>query len=66
MEVNGQLHAPAALDPRKELPVPIGLGGWLDTTVGLDVVEMRKNLCTCWELNPDRPARSLAIRSGLE
>jgi hypothetical protein len=34
MEVNGQLHAPAALTPGKELPVPIGEeAGWAPQSV---------------------------------
>jgi hypothetical protein len=43
MEVSDQLHAPAALPPRKELPVPIveEAGSYLTTT--LHGVTMQKN-----------------------
>jgi hypothetical protein len=44
MKECGQLHAPAALPPRKEPPVPIGLGGWVDLRASLDDLEMRKFL----------------------
>jgi hypothetical protein len=41
LEVSGQLHAPAALPPGKEPPVPIGYEvGW--TSAGLDDLEKRK------------------------
>jgi hypothetical protein len=40
MEVSGQVHAPAALPKRKELPVPIGYeAGWAP-----EPVWKRKNL----------------------
>jgi hypothetical protein len=59
MEVGGQLHAPAALPPRKEPPIPIRQeAGWAPEA-GLDAVEQRKICCSCQELNPGRPARSL-------
>jgi hypothetical protein len=44
LEVSGQLHAPAALSPGKEPPVPIGQeAGWAPRA-GLDDVEKRKFL----------------------
>jgi len=43
MEMSGQLHARAALPPRKEPPVPIGLGGWVGPRAHLDAVAKRKN-----------------------
>ena len=36
MEVGGQRHAPAALPPRKRLPVHCIGGGWLGLGVSLD------------------------------
>jgi len=43
MEVNGQLHAPAALSSAPGTP---SIGGWVDTRVGLDTgVAWRKNPC---------------------
>jgi hypothetical protein len=41
VEVRGQLHAPAALAPGKDLPVPMGLGAG-SAPVSLDAVEKRK------------------------
>jgi hypothetical protein len=35
MEESGQLHAPAALPPGKNLRI-YGLGGWVGTRTGLD------------------------------
>jgi hypothetical protein len=60
MEVNGQLHAPAALPPRKYPPVTHWIGGWVDPRVGLDAVEKRK-LLQCRESNPGRPARNPSL-----
>jgi hypothetical protein len=61
--VSGQLHAPAALPPGKEPPVPIGIGGWVDPTTGLDDVEKRIFLILPGlELRPlRRPARSQSL-----
>jgi hypothetical protein len=39
MEVNGQLHAPIALLPRKQ---PHCIGGWMGPRAGLDAMEKRK------------------------
>jgi hypothetical protein len=37
MEVSGQLHAPAALPPEKEPPVPLGYeAGWAPELSGCD------------------------------
>jgi hypothetical protein len=38
MEVSGQLHAPAALPPGKELLVPISIGGWVGPTADPEAV----------------------------
>jgi hypothetical protein len=55
MEVSGQLHAPAALPPGKELLVPIGKeAGWAPRAV-LDAVVRRKILSFCRESNPRTP-----------
>jgi hypothetical protein len=43
MEVNGQLHATAALPPRKS-PGTHWIGGWVSPRAGLDTVEKRKIL----------------------
>jgi hypothetical protein len=59
MEVSGQLHAPAALPPGKEPPVPIEKGGWVGPRVGLDAV--KRKILHCRESNPGRPARSPSL-----
>jgi hypothetical protein len=52
MEGSGQLHAPAALSPGKELPVPIGYEtGWAPEPIW--------TRCSCRELNSSRPARRI-------
>jgi hypothetical protein len=38
MEVSGQLHASAALPPRKEPLIPIWIGGWVGPRAVLDAV----------------------------
>jgi len=38
MEVSGQLHAPATLSPRKELPGTHWIGGWVGLRTVLDTV----------------------------
>jgi hypothetical protein len=57
MDVSGQLHASAALTPRKELPGTHCIGGWVGSRRGLDTVEKREILY-CLELKPVRPALS--------
>jgi hypothetical protein len=42
MEVIGQLHAPTALFPRKELSCIHWIGGWVGLRAGLDEVVRRK------------------------
>jgi hypothetical protein len=42
MEVNGQLHAPAALPPVKQLPSIHCIGGWVDPRAGLNAVAVAK------------------------
>jgi hypothetical protein len=42
MEMNGQLHAPAALPPGKEHLIPIWTGGWVGPRAVLDTVVKRK------------------------
>jgi hypothetical protein len=44
MEVSGQIHAPPALPPGKELSVPIGQGAIWAPGPGLDAVAKRKVL----------------------
>jgi hypothetical protein len=59
----GQLQAPAALPPRKELPGTHWIGGWVGSRVGLDDVEKRKILTLPgFELRPlGLPARSQSL-----
>jgi hypothetical protein len=52
MEVSAQLHAPAALHPRKQPPVPT-VGGWVGPRAGLDVMKKRIFSCPYRESNPD-------------
>jgi len=59
MEVSGQLHAPAALLPGKEPPVPIEQGAGLAPQP--DIARgWREELlsCPCRGSKPNRPARS--------
>jgi hypothetical protein len=53
MEVSGQLHAPAALPPRKEPPPPgtDWKGGWVGPRAVLDAVVKRKIPTPCRESN---------------
>jgi hypothetical protein len=44
MELNLQLHAPLALNPRKENPGTKWKGGRMGSRAGLDAVEKRKLL----------------------
>jgi hypothetical protein len=61
MDVSGHLHAPAALTPGRELPVPIGQeAGWSPEPVYDEVVK-RKIPNPCRDSNPDRLARSPAL-----
>jgi hypothetical protein len=52
MEVNGQLHAPAALPPGKEPPGTHCIGGWVGPRAGLDAVVRRKISSPYWDTNP--------------
>jgi hypothetical protein len=51
MEVNGQLHDPAALLPGKEPLVPIVVG-WVGPRTSLDTVAKRKIPSPCQDSNP--------------
>jgi len=42
MEVNGQLHYPAASPPRETVPGTLWIGCWVGTKAGLDTVSKRK------------------------
>jgi hypothetical protein len=53
MDVSGQLHAPAALPPGKELLVPIGV--WVGRRVVPDAVVKRKIPSIRRESNPRIP-----------
>jgi hypothetical protein len=55
MEVSGQLHAPAALPPGKEPPVPFGIGGWVGPRTVLNAVVKRKIPSPRRESNPRTP-----------
>jgi hypothetical protein len=54
MEANGQLHAPAALPPWKDPPVPNGWG-WVGPKAVLDAVIKRKIPSPRRESNPKTP-----------
>jgi hypothetical protein len=55
MEVSGQLHAPAALFPRKKVPGTHWIGGWVGPRTGLYEVVKRKIPIPRRESNPDHP-----------
>jgi hypothetical protein len=60
MEVSGQLHAPAALPPGKDPPVPNGQkAGWAPEPFWM-LWRIGKS-CPCWESNPGHPAHSLSL-----
>jgi hypothetical protein len=42
MEVNGQIHDPAALPLAKKSPIPHWIGGCVGPRAGLDTVQKRK------------------------
>ena len=51
MEVKGQLHALAALPPRKNSNVHL-IGGWVGLTAGLEDLENRNISCPWRDSNP--------------
>jgi hypothetical protein len=55
MEASGQLHAPTALTPGKEPPVPTGIGGWVGPRAVLNAVVKRKIPNLRRESNPRIP-----------
>jgi hypothetical protein len=63
MEVSGQLHAMAALPPGERAPGTHWIGGWVDSSAGLDDMEKRKFLTLPGlELRSlGRPARSHSL-----
>jgi hypothetical protein len=57
--VSGQIHAPAAL-PGGKIPGTQWVGGWEGPRAGLDAEVAKGEIpCSCRELNPGRPVRSL-------
>jgi hypothetical protein len=54
MEVSGQFHTPKALAPGK-VPGTHWIGGWVDSSVGLDSVVKGKTPSPWWEMNPRIP-----------
>jgi hypothetical protein len=56
MEVNGQLHASAALPPGTHW-----IGGWVGLWAGQGAVWKRTIFCPCRESNPGRPARGPSL-----
>jgi hypothetical protein len=59
MEVNSQLHTPAALILGREPRGTHWIGGWSCPTAGLGAVARRKYPSLCRESNPVRTVRSL-------
>jgi len=57
MEVSGQLHAPAALPPVKELPGTYWTGGWVGSRAVLDAVLKETVPSPRRESNPRTPKR---------
>jgi hypothetical protein len=55
MEVNGQLHPPAALPPSERAPGTHWIGGWVGLRAVLDAVVMRKIVSPRRESNPRTP-----------
>jgi len=43
---------PGCSTPGKRAPVTHWIGDWVGPRIGQDVVEKRKTLCPCHELNP--------------
>jgi len=59
MEMDGQLHAPAAFSPGKKKPVPTGQKAeWAPEPVWIRW-RREKDTFPCWKSNPGRTARSL-------
>jgi hypothetical protein len=52
MEVSGQFHAPAALNPKKKAPCTHWTGGLVGSRAGLDTVVKRKIPTPCRYSNP--------------
>jgi len=61
MEVNGQLHAPAALFPGESAPpsYPLDRLSGFQIRSGHGGEENKSDHCSCLESNSGRPARSL-------
>jgi hypothetical protein len=55
MEVSGQLHAPAALNPRERARGTHWIGGWVGPRAILDAVVKRKIPSPRRESNPKTP-----------
>jgi hypothetical protein len=58
MDVNGQLHAPAALSLEKEPHGSHWIGVWIVSRDGLEAVVKRKIPAPAGESNPGHSARS--------
>jgi hypothetical protein len=65
MNVNGEIHAPAALNPEKELPLPIS---WVGLRASTNSVDNRIISCPFWELKSDysifSPLANIAYQFG--
>jgi hypothetical protein len=55
MEVSGQFHTPAALNPKERAPGTHCIGGWVGPRAGLDAVVKRKIPSPRRESNPRTP-----------
>jgi hypothetical protein len=61
MEVNGYLHATAALPPGEKAPGTHWTGGWVGPRGGMDNVDKRKISWPCRKSNPGRPASNPSL-----
>jgi len=53
VEAGGQLHASAALRPRKAFPVSIEYGSWMDSRIVPEALEKTKIPCLYQESSHD-------------
>jgi len=51
MAVSCHTHVLAALSPGKEPSDIHSFSGWVDTITGLDALQKRLIICSCWESN---------------
>jgi hypothetical protein len=63
MEMNGQHHAPAALNPGQRTPGTHWIEGWVDPRAGLDTEARGKIILPLPTIEPPSPGRPVCSQS---